>query len=80
MREFVFTGEGVTGERIGSHHRPHSFAVGRVCAEPDCGTVLSVYNGDDFCALHGSRPLVEHRRRRDDLEVSVTADQVRRIA
>jgi len=29
--------------------------IGRVCAEPGCGTILSRYNPDDYCALHAAR-------------------------
>jgi len=25
---------------------------GRVCAAPACATVLSMYNGSEFCSLH----------------------------
>jgi hypothetical protein len=30
--------------------------AGRVCAEPGCGTVLSVYNETDRCGLHQPEP------------------------
>ncbi|MHB1777391.1 MAG: hypothetical protein ACYCU7_15585 [Acidimicrobiales bacterium] len=63
MREVVFTENGVGAEPIGSGHRPMRFTAGRVCAEAGCATLLSVYNGDRFCALHGARPVTEHRRR-----------------
>jgi len=29
--------------------------IGRICAEPGCGTVLSRYNPDDYCALHAAQ-------------------------
>jgi hypothetical protein len=31
-----------------------SWARGRVCAEEDCDTVLSIYNPDVYCAAHAS--------------------------
>lgn len=33
----------------------------RICAEPECDTVLSRYNEFDFCALH--QPMVVPRMR-----------------
>lgn len=29
--------------------------AGRVCAEDDCGTILSRYNPTDYCSIHGER-------------------------
>jgi len=29
-----------------------TFRAGRVCAEPDCTTVLSIYNGSYYCSVH----------------------------
>lgn len=29
-----------------------TYGEGRVCSHESCGTVLSRYNSDDFCALH----------------------------
>jgi hypothetical protein len=38
---------------LNDHDRPpRKYSSGRVCAEPYCGTRLSVYNGREFCALH----------------------------
>jgi hypothetical protein len=31
-----------------------AYAAGRVCAAPDCGTRLSVYNPLRYCALHAA--------------------------
>jgi hypothetical protein len=31
------------------------YAAGRVCSEPGCGTVLSVYNRDATCYAHTPR-------------------------
>ncbi len=30
----------------------HSYSPGRICAEPDCGTRLSVYNRAAYCGVH----------------------------
>jgi hypothetical protein len=32
-----------------------SFAAKRVCADLECSTVLSIYNGSDFCFAHEPR-------------------------
>jgi hypothetical protein len=52
----------VQAERFTSIERnlPRS-ADGRVCGEPGCSTRLSVYNEQDFCALHA--PMVVPRMR-----------------
>ncbi len=43
----------ISGEVPYDHGRlPRRFARGRVCAEPECNTRLSVYNESDHCALH----------------------------
>jgi hypothetical protein len=45
----------VVGERFVTWHRPvTTHAGGRVCAEPECGTRLSIYNSADRCSLHRS--------------------------
>jgi len=57
---------------VGGHEKVKSFAPGRTCAEPGCGTILSIYNSADRCSLHGHvepAPLVNrgersHRSRR----------------
>lgn len=42
---------GATG--ITGHGRPsRTFGRGRICAEPSCGTHLSIYNDGKFCYLH----------------------------
>jgi hypothetical protein len=33
-----------------------TFPPGRKCTEPDCETVLSIYNETDFCGLHQPKP------------------------
>lgn len=44
-----------------SHARPTYWlrprVRGRVCAHPGCGTILSIYNPDDYCALHAPEHL-----------------------
>ena len=52
----------VQGERFTSIERnlPRS-SHGRVCAEVDCATRLSVYNDGDHCSLHA--PMVVPRMR-----------------
>jgi len=43
----------ISGEVPYDHGRlPRRFARGRVCAEPECNTRLSVYNESEHCALH----------------------------
>jgi len=57
---------------VGGGEKVKSFAQGRTCAEPGCGTILSIYNPADRCSLHGHvepAPLVNrgersHRSRR----------------
>lgn len=46
-------GDEVWGEPMGRPGRPsRQYSAGRVCAQDGCGTVLSVYNRSDRCALH----------------------------
>jgi len=52
MRQSGTYGTAIGAEMIGSQHRPVSFASGRVCAVPGCGTRLSIYNSDPFCSIH----------------------------
>lgn len=63
MQEPLSAEDVVVGEPIGSHNRPAQFAGGRVCAEPGCATKLSVYNSDEYCALHGALPHAMERAR-----------------
>jgi hypothetical protein len=37
----------------GAASRP---ARGRVCEDPDCGTILSTYNSADLCWMHERAP------------------------
>jgi hypothetical protein len=45
----------------GSGRPAKTFAKGRVCSEPGCGTALSIYNKSRYCYLH--QPLVTPRTR-----------------
>ena len=51
---------GVQGERFTSSERRTPLAAqDRICAEPGCGTRLSVYNDLEHCSLHA--PIVAGR-------------------
>ena len=47
---------GVYASKIGNRRRrrPRSFDERRVCAKPDCGTVISKYNAADHCFTHAA--------------------------
>jgi len=64
MRDAVVTQDRIGAESMGSQAPPASYSGGRVCAQPSCGTQLSIYNPDAYCALHGSLPHAVARRRR----------------
>ena len=55
------------------------FAVGRICAEPGCGTVLRTTNPSDRCDLHGSGmiDLAGWRRKASPARI---ADHAREVA
>lgn len=36
---------------------PRTLPRGRVCFEPECDTVLSIYNETNYCALHQPGPI-----------------------
>ena len=43
----------IGAERHNSHDKPpRTFTPGRQCAEPNCGTRLSLYNDSNYCSLH----------------------------
>ena len=44
----------VVGTRsLNDRNRPaRRFPTGRLCANPECGTRLSIYNDSDYCSLH----------------------------
>lgn len=45
--------DAVGADRLGgSAHPVHRFTAGRICRQPGCTTVLSVYNDSDRCAAH----------------------------
>ncbi len=46
------------GARI---RRPKQYSKGRVCENPECGTVISRYNREELCFRH--RPVVYPRIR-----------------
>jgi len=47
----------IVGELVGGARRPvRSFGPGRVCADPGCDAVLSIYNSNDRCAAHDFDP------------------------
>ncbi|HEY5168245.1 MAG TPA: hypothetical protein VIK03_02455 [Thermoleophilia bacterium] len=41
--------------------RVRAHGNGRVCAESDCATILSIYNSADYCALHAQSAARERR-------------------
>ena len=45
---------------MGRGRPPDTFKLGRVCGYFDCRTMLSIYNKDRYCSLHG--PLEVQRR------------------
>jgi len=47
------TDSAIGAEAFNNHDRPpRRFTPGRLCAEPDCVTRLSIYNESDYCSLH----------------------------
>jgi hypothetical protein len=47
--------ESVSGESPVTYRRtPRTFRPGRTCAATGCPTVLSIYNGGKWCAVHSS--------------------------
>lgn len=44
-----------------------SYGPGRVCHEPGCTTVLSIYNSEDRCARHATAAAMQRRRRQPAL-------------
>ena len=28
------------------------YPAGRICQHPNCGTIINIYNKDNFCSLH----------------------------
>jgi len=55
----------VGGEVYNDHDRPpRRFAPGRVCAKPDCGVHVSIYNASDYCSLHEVKMAPRVRRKK----------------
>lgn len=52
---------------------PPTYPKGRVCAEPGCGTILTRYNPDPYCSVHGHRTATAARSR------TTTAARVRNL-
>lgn len=50
----------------GTERRSRAFAEGRVCAEPDCDTKLSIYNGGRYCFEHEPMAVPRTRGRKAD--------------
>jgi hypothetical protein len=56
--------QAIGADILTSHHRAaRTYRKGRVCREPGCRTVLSIYNSEDRCAAH-HLAVVETPRRR----------------
>jgi hypothetical protein len=55
----------IRGARPRELPRPNQvYAPGRVCAEEECGTLISVYNKSKFCWAHAPIEFPLHRGRR----------------
>jgi hypothetical protein len=57
----------VRGNRARELPRPNrTYSRGRVCAQPECRTRISVYNKSEYCWSHAPQrfPLVRGERRR----------------
>jgi hypothetical protein len=41
------------GSSLSGNDRPSkSYRAGRICREPECGTILSIYNDSSYCSRH----------------------------
>jgi hypothetical protein len=56
----------ISGERFTKATPARTFPAGRVCMEPGCATVLSIYNATKYCSSHAPRTPVWARGRRRD--------------
>lgn len=56
----------IPGAHTKSAKAPPTYEPGRVCATPECGTVLSRYNPRDTCFRHSppEKPVLRGRRLR----------------
>ncbi|MGA2520388.1 MAG: hypothetical protein ABSG81_06165 [Acidimicrobiales bacterium] len=53
MQQREHTNGAIGASTFNDHdHPPERFTPGRVCAEPDCGAYLSIYNKSSYCSLH----------------------------
>jgi hypothetical protein len=48
----------------GYGHTPKTFAKGRLCREPGCNTILSVYNDGSYCYRHEKMSVPRTRGKR----------------
>lgn len=55
--------------------RVRYYREGRVCSEPGCGTVLSIYNASSRCAVHQRRADVIPLRRLESEEMERSCAQ-----
>ncbi|MGH9030303.1 MAG: hypothetical protein ACRDV4_11905 [Acidimicrobiales bacterium] len=44
---------------------PRQRPAGRICGDPVCSTVLSIYNDGHFCALHQPRIAMRTRGKKE---------------
>lgn len=52
------------GERFTSREPSKSKKAGRRCAEPNCETILSIYNDLKLCSIHGAGTYIVRTRGR----------------
>lgn len=66
--------ESIAADPLGSYRRlPRTFGSGRKCAELECTTLLSIYNGAKHCAAHNPKQIqVTRRRYQGDAPVDVS--------
>ncbi len=48
---------------IGGSGHVRAYQDGRICAHPECHTILSIYNATKYCTLH-TRPSPRHLERK----------------
>ena len=53
--------DGIRGEKVSSRSPSREWTQGRRCLEEDCITVLSRYNPDNYCGVHGMTPKLKRR-------------------
>ena len=58
----------IVGVKLGARsRRPKTEDPGRRCSDPDCDTILSIYNRREFCSPHRPIAFPPSRGRRRDL-------------